>query len=60
MTLREWREKRGLSQSELAKLTDLAPSSISYYEDGKRKPDCEAMVKIRRATKNQVNPEDFL
>ena len=36
--LRELRKERGLTQEELAKELELAKSSISMYENGKRKP----------------------
>lgn len=41
--LRELRKKRGLTQEELAKELELAKSSISMYENGKRKPSFEVL-----------------
>lgn len=41
--LRELRRQRGLTQEELAKELDLAKSSISMYENGKRKPSFEVL-----------------
>ncbi len=39
--LRKAREDRGLSQSELARLTGLQPSAIAHFEAGRRKPSFE-------------------
>ena len=36
--LRRAREYRGLSQGDLAKITELQPSAISHFETGARKP----------------------
>lgn len=41
--LRELRKERGLTQEELAKKLELAKSSISMYENGKRKPSFEVL-----------------
>jgi len=46
--LREVREKRGLSQKELAELTGGHVSNLSYYESGRRIPSLELFVKIAR------------
>lgn len=36
--LREERQKRGLSQTDLAKKTGLQPSAVSHFETGERSP----------------------
>lgn len=41
--LRELRKQRGLTQEELAKELDIAKSSVSMYENGKRKPSFEVL-----------------
>lgn len=41
--LRELRKQRGLTQEELAKELEMAKSSISMYENGKRKPSFEVL-----------------
>lgn len=50
------REKRGISQKELAKMLHLAQSSISGYESGKKQPSPETMARIAdiRGTKIEV------
>lgn len=42
--LRELREKKGLTQAELAKQCDLGLSTISFYESGKREPYYRVLV----------------
>lgn len=37
--IRELRNKKGLSQRELAKMLKISPSTIAMYELGKREPD---------------------
>jgi len=49
------REKRGLSQQELAKLSGLSPSFISLIERGERKEiTYESVVKLTRALKSNI------
>ena len=45
-TLRELRTKRGISQSDLARLLGVARTTVSSYENGSRKPDNETLVLI--------------
>lgn len=40
------REERGLSQDELARLTQLSKSTISMYENGNREPKFETLEAI--------------
>lgn len=47
--LRELREQRGISQSELARLCGVTRSTICRIEDGSRKPSCVLMVKLAQA-----------
>lgn len=44
--LREMREKKGLTQAELAKMASLGESTISFYESGKREPSYEMLVTL--------------
>jgi len=36
--LRKAREKKGMTQAELAKVAALGESTVSFYESGKREP----------------------
>lgn len=40
------REKKGLSQSELAKISGLHPSTISHFESGQREPCIRNVKKL--------------
>lgn len=44
--LKYLREQRGLSQDELARLTQLSKSTISMYENGNREPKFETLEAI--------------
>lgn len=44
--LKETRVNRGLTQRELAKLLNIAPSTLANYEVGKREPDFVTLCKI--------------
>lgn len=44
--LRELRQNKGLSQSQLADALNISKSAISMYELGKREPDLEALEGI--------------
>jgi len=44
--LRRLREKKGITQAELARIIGTARSSISSYENGSRYPDTTNMQKI--------------
>jgi transcriptional regulator with XRE-family HTH domain len=44
--LAQTREGRGLSQAELSRLSGLAPSSVSQFEAGIRKPNFDSLRKL--------------
>lgn len=44
--LKTLREERGLSQVELAKILNIANSTLSLYESGSREPNFEILKKI--------------
>ena len=44
--LRETREKRGLSQSELAEKSGFHPSAISHFETGRRSPSFDNLRRL--------------
>ncbi len=47
--LKAAREQRGLSQTELAKLTGLQPSAISHFETGNRSPSFDNLKRLANA-----------
>ncbi len=47
--LREQREKRGLSQAELAQRASLQPSAISHFEAGRRAPSFDNLRRLADA-----------
>ena len=49
MTLKEFREQKGLSQTELANCVGAKQTTISQYENGKRIPKIETQQKIANA-----------
>ena len=44
--IREIRRQRGITMKQLGVVVDLAESTISQYETGKREPDNETLLKI--------------
>ena len=48
-TIRRLRELQNLSQQKLATITGLQLSQISYFENGKRLPNLEALLKLAKA-----------
>ena len=46
MRLKELRDEHGLTQAELGKLLNISPSAIGMYEQGRREPSIEALIKI--------------
>lgn len=46
MRIKELRDKKGLQQRDLANTLGMAPSTLSQYETGKRKPDIDTLEKI--------------
>lgn len=47
--IREIREKKGLSQSKLSKLSGVSSSHIGYLENGEREPTISVLCKIAKA-----------
>ncbi|MFT4156321.1 MAG: helix-turn-helix domain-containing protein [Microbacterium sp.] len=48
-TLREARERAGLSQAQLAVRSGVAQPNIAAYESGRRRPSASMMVRLRSA-----------
>ena len=44
-----YRKQRGLKQVELAKLSDISPTALNYYEKNKRSPDVEVVRRLAAA-----------
>ena len=57
--LKSLREERGLSQDELARLTQLSKSTISMYENGNREPKFETLEVIADFFNVDMNMSDY-
>ena len=58
MTLKEFREKKGLSQTELAKRVGLKQTIISQYENGSRRPNLSIAKRLADAL--EISLDDFV
>lgn len=58
MTLKEFREKKGLSQTELANRVGLKQTTISQYESGSRTPNLSMAKKL--ADVLEISLDDFV
>ena len=43
------RQKRGMCQAELAKFLNISPSAVGMYEQGRRLPSLNMVVRLSRA-----------
>lgn len=57
MTLKQFRENKGLSQTELGNLVGLKQTTISQYESGSRKPNLAIAKKLSDAL--EISLDDF-
>ena len=57
MNMKYYREKTGISQTELSILCDCGTGTIGGIESGKAKPSFDMMIKISEALK--INPADL-
>lgn len=57
MTLKEFRENKGLSQTELANRVGLKQTTISQYENGSRRPNLSMAKKLAEAL--EMSLDDF-
>jgi len=57
MTLKEFREEKGLSQTELGNRVGLKQSTISQYEKGSRRPNLPMAKKLADAL--EISLDDF-
>lgn len=44
--LKDLRERRDITQGELAKILEVSPSTVGMWEQGRRQPDYDMLVKI--------------
>lgn len=58
MTLKEYREMKGLSQTELANRVGLKQTTISQYENGSRRPNLSMAKKLSDAL--EISLDDFV
>lgn len=58
INLRAIRERKGITQEELALEAGLNRAYVGYIERGERNPSTETLVKIAKALK--VSPKDLL
>lgn len=57
MTLKQFRENKGLSQTELGNIVGLKQTTISQYESGSRKPNLAIAKKLSDAL--EISLDDF-
>jgi DNA-binding XRE family transcriptional regulator len=61
MKLKEWREKEGISQTELAsRLKGVLPESICQWEKGYVMPRRSVLRQLIKLTKGAVTANDFV
>jgi transcriptional regulator with XRE-family HTH domain len=58
MTLKELREEKGMSQTELANIVGLKQTTISQYENGSRSPKMSVAKKLSDAL--GISLDDFV
>lgn len=44
--IKELREAKNLNQEELSKILNIEQSTLSYYENNKRRPSLEVLIKM--------------
>lgn len=47
--VREWRKRRGLTQSQLSTISGVSQATISVIEKGKQAPTAETLYRLARA-----------
>lgn len=60
MNLRDWREREGINQTELADRLGVTAATVSRIENGEFVPSGPLLVKIESETSNEVTPNDIL
>ena len=46
LVLKELRDKKGLSQEEIAKMINVSQRAYSFYETGDREPKIDTLIKL--------------
>ena len=59
MKLSDWLELKDLSVTEFARQIDVTHATVSRYVSETRRPKPSIMERIRKATKDAVQPNDF-
>lgn len=59
MLLRDWREKQGLSQKEMAEKIGVYWTTVWRWEARHTKPGAADLDKIAKLTNGEVTPNDF-
>lgn len=60
MTLREWMDKSGNDIIETAKIFNVSIYAVKKWLNGDRRPRSEMQAKIKKLTKGDVSPNDFI
>jgi DNA-binding XRE family transcriptional regulator len=60
MRLKTYLEMKGMPQGFFARVVEVSPAMISYLLSGKKDPGLKLAMRIKKATKGKVCPEDFL
>ena len=55
--IKKYRNKMQLSQLGLAKLLNMSPTSIQYYEKHKYNPSYNTILKLKKIIKEQLNED---
>ncbi len=54
-TLKQLRTQKGLTQKQLAEITNLSQNAISMYESGRREPDMKTLSALAQALDTDMN-----
>lgn len=55
--VRYLREQKGLTQEELAKLSNISQAAVTHYEKGVRKPSTNTMIQLAKVL--SVDPKEL-
>ncbi len=59
MKLAEYMDKKGITETEMARLLGVSQPTVSRYLNGERMPKPRTMAKIVAVTRGRVRPDDF-